>query len=156
MKVLFIHHGNILGGAPLSLLYLVRELERQPDVNLEVVCHAPQMRDFFAKNLTSPVNLWVNPRTHFGKILIGWVYFNSLLSYKLFFRDVFNLPVSIWKQFRLISQRQPDIVHLNSAVLFSSAIAAWLAGFPIVWHIREPLQGGVYRQNIIGKSSDCN
>ena len=151
MKILFIHHGNILGGAPLSLLYLARELERLPNIELEIVCHAPQTRDFFAKNLKSPVNLWGDPLMFFGKILIGWSYLNSSQSYKLFFSAMFHMPISIWKQFRLIRQRQPDIVHLNSAVLFSSAIAARLAGFPVVWHIREPLQGGLYRQYIIGK-----
>ena len=72
MKVLFIHHGVILGGAPLSLLYLARELERLPNIEVEIVCHSPVMQDFFSENLKSPVNSWVDPRTFRGKLLIGW------------------------------------------------------------------------------------
>jgi len=151
LKILFVNHGKILAGAPISLLYLTRELERQPDIELEIVCHAPKMRDFFAKTLNSPINLWVDPRTFFGKILIGWSNFTSFQTYKLFLSDVLHMPISIWRQFRLMRQRQPDIVHLNSAVLFSSAIAARIAGIPVVWHIREPLQGTDTQKRLVGQ-----
>jgi len=155
MKILFIHHGVILGGAPLSLLFLVRELERRPDLEIEVVCHSPAMRDFFAKNLKSQINLWADPRTYLGKLLIGWVGWSVLRNvsgaFKIFLVDLFGMPVSIWKQFQLLRQRKPDFVHLNSATLFSSAIAARLAGIPIVWHIREPLQGMDFQKRLMGR-----
>lgn len=141
MKILFINHGTILAGAPLSLLYLTRELEKRPEVDLEVVCHAPLMRDFFAGKLNSPVNLWVNPHTLLGKILIGWSSLKTRGATRQFIVDLLSFPVSIWRQMRLIQKRKPDLVHLNSATLFSSAIAARLAGIPVIWHIREPLQG---------------
>jgi glycosyltransferase involved in cell wall biosynthesis len=148
MKVLFIHHGTILGGAPLSLLYLVRELERQPDMELEIVCHAPQMRDFFAKNLKSPVNLWQDPLTYIGKYLIWDLPINSAFALKTFLRELFNIPKSILKQARAIKEKKPDIVHLNSSVLFTSAIAARLAGIPIIWHVRECLHDSFRQQRI--------
>lgn len=155
MKILFIHHGVILGGAPLSLLYLVRELECRPDLEIEVVCHSLAMRDFFAKNLKSRINLWVDPRTYLGKLLIGWVGWSVLRNvpgaFKIFLGDLLGMPISIWRQLWLLRQRKPDFVHLNSATLFSSAIAARLAGIPIVWHIREPLQGTEFQKRIIGR-----
>jgi len=150
MKVLLIHHGNILGGASLSLCYLTRKLEDQPNLEIEIVCHAPAMREFFAKNLKSQVNLWMDPCTFFGKILIGWSSFNSLRSYSLFFNDLIRMPKSILTQLRLIRKRSPDLVHLNSATMFSSAIAARLAGVPIIWHIREPLQGNRLIVKLVG------
>lgn len=37
----------------------------------------------------------------------------------------------------LIRKERPDVVHTNSAVVFSPAVAARLCGAPHVWHIRE-------------------
>ncbi len=155
MKVLFIHHGVILGGAPLSLLYLVRELERLPDMEVEIVCHSPRMCDYFSKNVKSRVNLWVDPHTYLGKLLIGWIGWSVLLqvpgAFGKFLSDLFSMPVSVWRQLRLLRKRKPRFVHLNSATLFSSAIAARLAGIPIIWHIREPLQGADLQKRVIGR-----
>jgi glycosyltransferase involved in cell wall biosynthesis len=113
------------------------------------------MRDFFAKNLKSRINLWVDPRTYLGKLLIGWVGWSVLRNvpgaFKIFLGDLLGMPISIWRQLWLLRQRKPDFVHLNSATLFSSAIAARLAGIPIVWHIREPLQGTEFQKRIIGR-----
>jgi len=148
MKILYVHHGTILGGAPLSLLYLAREMERQPGVELEIVCHSPAMRDFFSKNLQSPVSLWVNPLTYFGKYLIWDIRLDSLRALKLFLRDFFNIPKSILWQAWLLRRKKPDVVHLNSSVLFTSALAARLVGIPIVWHVRECLHTGFRQRRI--------
>lgn len=154
MKILYVHHGTILGGAPLSLLYLAREMERQPGVEMEIVCHAPQMQDFYSRNLKSPINLWVDPRIHLAKYLIGWigwaVLWHTPRSFKALLKDLWVFPLSIWRQFTRLRKRKPDLVHLNSATLFSSAIAARMAGIPIVWHIREPLQGPNLQKRLAG------
>jgi len=150
MKILFVHHGTILGGAPLSLLYLARELERQPDIELEVVCHSPEMRDFFKNNLTSSVDRWPNPFTFVGRYMIGYVALNSFQAWKTFLFDLFRVPKSIVKQVRFLKDKRPDIVHLNSSVLFTTAIAARLAGVPIVWHVRECLQGAFWQKTFSG------
>lgn len=154
MKVLFIHHGVILGGAPLSLLYLARELERLPNIEVEIVCHSPVMQDFFSENLKSPVNSWVDPRTFIGKLLIGWtglhVFKKGAGAYRLLFADLLKMPCSILMQFIRLRKRKPDLVHLNSATLFGSAIAAKMAGIPIIWHIREPLQGSEFQRRLVG------
>lgn len=150
MKILYLHHGTILGGAPLSLLYLVREIERQPNVQAELACHAPAMREFFARNLKSPVGVWADPLTFFGRYWIGYIPLDSALRRKLFFNEICRAPRSIWKQYRGIRRIKPDIVHLNSSVMFTSAIAARLAGATLVWHIREPVQGEIWKQRLSG------
>jgi len=148
MKILFIHHGVILGGAPLSLLYLARELERLPNMEIEIVCHSPQMRDFFAKNLKSPVNLWQDPLTYFGKYMIWDLRINSVFALKTLLHELFNIPKSILRQARAIKEKKPDIVHLNSSVLFTSAVAACMAGIPVVWHVRECLHDAFRQQRV--------
>lgn len=39
---------------------------------------------------------------------------------------------------RLVDRLRPDLVHLNSMPLSSSAAALTDSGFPFVWHVREP------------------
>jgi glycosyltransferase involved in cell wall biosynthesis len=150
VKVLYLHHGTILGGAPLSLLYLVREIERQPNVEVELACHSPTMQDFFSRNLKSPVRAWKDPLTFFGRYLIGYVPLDSVQRRKLFLNELRRVPRSIWWQYRGVREIKPDIVHLNSSVMFTSALAAYLAGIPIVWHVREPVQGEVWKQKVSG------
>lgn len=150
MKVLYLHHGTILGGAPLSLLYLVREIERQPNIQAELACHAPAMREFFTRNLKSPVRAWEDPLTFLGKYLIGYIPLDSALRRKMFLQELRQAPRSIWKQYRWIRRLKPDIVHLNSSVMFTSAFAAWLAGVNFVWHDREPVQGESWKRKLSG------
>lgn len=150
MKVLYLHHGTILGGAPLSLLYLVREIERRLDFEIELACHSPAMQEFFARNLKSPVKAWINPLTFFGRYLIGYVPLDSAERRKLFFDELRRVPRSIWQQYCDIRKVKPDLVHLNSSVMFTSALAARLAGATVVWHIREPVQGDKWKQKLSG------
>jgi len=150
VKVLYLHHGTILGGAPLSLLYLVREIERQPGIEIELACHSPTMQEFFARNLKSPVKVWPDPLTFIGRYLIGYVPLDSAERRKLFFDELRRAPRSIWRQYRGVRKMKPDIVHLNSSVMFTSAFAARLAGVTVVWHIREPVQGDRWKQKLSG------
>lgn len=150
MKILYLHHGTILGGAPLSLLYLVREIERHPGIEVELACHSSVMQEFFSRNLKSNIRKWDDPLTFMGRYFIGYVPLDSMLRLKLFWNDLRKSPRSVWRQYRAIRRIQPDIVHLNSSVMFTSAIAAYLAGVPIVWHVREPIQGERWKQSASG------
>jgi len=148
MKVLYLHHGIILGGAPLSLLFLAREIECQPGMQIELACHSDTMRKFFSHNLKSPVHEWPDPLTFIGRYLIGYVPLASVQARRLFFEELRRVPYSIWKQYRGIRKMKPDIVHLNSSVMFTSALAVRLARAALVWHVREPLQGARWKQKL--------
>lgn len=52
-------------------------------------------------------------------------------------RLFFSFIQSVIHLVLLILRLQPQIVHTNTATVLSSGIAAWLAGVPHVWHIRE-------------------
>lgn len=154
MKILFIHHGNVLGGAPLSLLYLTRELEKRSDVDLSIAAHSHEMQGFFSKNLKSEVIPWPTTNTHMMKFFIGWIpwkaMFTNFQTWRRFVSEFLKFPVSVLKQLGTLKKMKVNLVHLNSATLLSSAIAAYLAGLPMVWHIREPLQGINVQQRIMG------
>jgi glycosyltransferase involved in cell wall biosynthesis len=150
MKILYLHHGTVLGGAPLSLLYLVREVERQPNLKVTLACHSSEMQQFFSRNLQSAVQDWTNPCTFFGRYFIGYVPLDTSERRRLFFRELLRVPRSIFQQYRRIRKLRPDIVHINSSVMFTSAVAARLAGAKLVWHVREPVQGEPWKQKLSG------
>ena len=137
IRVLYIHHGGALGGAPLSLLYLLQRLDRkryEPVVlflrdgpvvelfrreGLQTVV-AQGLDDFSHTTLEwyGGADLWRLP----GKVLRFWP---SLIRTRRYLRDL-----------------RPDLVHLNSSTLAGPARAAFREGLPLVWHIREPIADG--------------
>ena len=48
-----------------------------------------------------------------------------------------GFPLSVFRFFNLICRERIALVHTNTAVMPSPALAAWLAGVPHVWHVRE-------------------
>jgi len=52
----------------------------------------------------------------------------------------FTFLASLWFLRRLIVREQIALVHTNTGVMPSPALAAWLAGVPHVWHIRDWFQ----------------
>lgn len=48
-----------------------------------------------------------------------------------------GFPFSVLRFFNLIRRERIALVHTNTAVMPSPALAAWLAGVPHVWHMRE-------------------
>ncbi len=51
-----------------------------------------------------------------------------------------NLPLTIFAMWRLVRRERIDLVHTNAGVVLSAGPAAWLAGVPSVWHIRDWFQ----------------
>ena len=51
-----------------------------------------------------------------------------------------NLPRSTFALWRILKKHRIDLVHTNTGVILSSGPAAWLAGVPNVWHIRDWFQ----------------
>jgi glycosyltransferase involved in cell wall biosynthesis len=53
------------------------------------------------------------------------------------FRLLGGIPVSVVQLLWRIHRLHPDIIHTNTSVVLSSAIAAKIAGIPHIWHVRE-------------------
>lgn len=137
-KILFIHHGKGLGGAPLSLLYLVQQLPRLLYQPLVAFLHDSAALTLFKKNnipTTGP---------------LGWYDFPHTKVWWLRWYHVHHLCKAIWHTIvtlfviapRLYRRERPTLVHLNTSSLIAWAIAAWVMRIPVVWHIREPLADG--------------
>src|ERR671935_2488150 len=133
--VLLVHHRSELGGAPASLSYLIRELDKlefEPHVYCPPGASAELFRASGARVHTGPVagftHIWAS--TYRGR---RWL---------LFGRELALLPSHVLRFRRTLRRNRFELVHLNDSPLIP---AAWLArheGLPVVWHIRSALPDG--------------
>lgn len=141
--ILFVHHGTVPGGAPTSLRNLVREMRKQsPSFRLTVACVYARMMPFFEGMEGVEVVEYVDSAILTGKKMIGYSPLLHVKSMPATVMQLLRLPWSIRKEAEWLSAHQPDIVHLNSSVLWSTAVAAKRVGIPVVWHVRETLKKG--------------
>lgn len=141
IPILFVHHRSELGGAPESLSYLIRELDRErfePHVYCPPGPAADLFRDAGATVHTGAVagftHIWAS--TYRGR---RWL---------LFARELFRLPAHARQFRRTLREHRFALVHFNDSPLIP---AAWLARrerLPVVWHLRSALpEGGKDRRS---------
>jgi glycosyltransferase involved in cell wall biosynthesis len=144
-KILFVHHGSVIGGAPVSLYNLMQGLKAQhPGIAMKVLCANQSMVPFFREIKGVEVGKIYNPCLILGRTLIGYSKLTSVKTWALILKELLILPYSIFCQLRSLKTAKPDIVHLNSSILFTTAVAAKLLRLPLVWHVREVVLGGNY------------
>lgn len=138
-KILYIHHGSGIGGAPLSLLYLIEKLDRnifEPKVLF--LTDSEIVNLFKSKNIDVRViqlknYLFLHMEPAWYRIYNPW----------RFFRDFFNQLFLIKKiSLQILEEEKPDLLHLNSLFLITWAIAAKKLNIPTILHVREPLAKG--------------
>jgi glycosyltransferase involved in cell wall biosynthesis len=125
-RVLLVHNGADLYGASRSLLRLAQRLDRS---RFTPVVLLPEDGPLKARLEEHRVRVLVDRRLS----IITRPAFRSwrLLGFLLRF------PRSVGSLRRLIRDERIDLVHTNTGVVVSPALAARLAGVPHVWHIRE-------------------
>lgn len=139
IKVLYIHHGGGIGGAPLSLLYLIQQLDRTRYEPIVVTLKDGPVVSLYREN-----NIDTRPVSgikEFSHTALEWYGGNDL--WRLPGRLISIRP-SIRGTEQIVREIEPDIVHLNSSTLTPSAIGAARTGVPIIWHIREPVVKGYF------------
>ena len=136
-RVLYIHHAADISGATLSLLFLLRRLDRRRYEPI-VAClyEGPAAQAFREEGIETLVEGRID---HFDHTAGAWF---SLRRPDVLLRKILHFPRSVRHTERLVCALGPDLVHLNSTVLPASALGAHRAGVPVVWHIREPLHPG--------------
>lgn len=129
MRILFIHHSPVFGGASKSLSLLIKELTKRGN-SVHVVCPGGKPRSVFEKagasssivaGVSSFDNSYGVPTRGLRWLVVGY---NVLkIASERGLRDVI-------KNFR------PDVVHVNDRGLIHSAFIAWKVGVPVVMHAR--------------------
>ncbi|HUP32855.1 MAG TPA: glycosyltransferase family 4 protein [Gaiellaceae bacterium] len=134
IPILYVHHRPELGGAPQSLSYLLRHLDREAFAPY-VFCPPGPAAELFRRAGAVPLTGAVSNFTHI------WASTYRGRRWLLFLRELARLPRHL-ADFRRALRAQPfELVHLNDAPAIVAALIARRAGVPIVWHLRSALPG---------------
>jgi glycosyltransferase involved in cell wall biosynthesis len=127
-RILYLHHNADTYGASRSLLRLLARLPRDRFQALVLLAEDGPLRGKLealnVEVILGPVSVITRPVFHSWRIV-------PFLA---------RLPFSVLHIWRLIRTRRIDLVHTNTGVILSSALAAKLARVPHVWHIRDWFQ----------------
>jgi glycosyltransferase involved in cell wall biosynthesis len=136
IRVLFIQHASTTSGAVVSLGVLLRNLDLERYEPILACTHpTPPVRVYY-EQLGFPV-VSASGIREFPHTTGGWVRLWNPRELLRLTALVAGFRSSVRAADRLLSEQSPDIVHLNSLVLVSAAIAAHRRGVPLVWHVRE-------------------
>ena len=136
-RILYVHHGKGIGGAPLSLLYLIRKLDRERFAPTVLCLHESEAAELFRGD---GIEMIVDERMHdFSHTNVLWYPWWQWPKTVL---RLAQFPGTYIRARRFLASRRFDLVHLNTSPLTAFGLAARREGIPVVWHIREPLQRG--------------
>lgn len=140
VTVLYVYHGHGLGGAPLSMLYLIQQLDRTRYHPVVVCLHNSNVVPYFRQQ---GIETHVCPRlSDFQHTTAGWYPLYSPLGWWNLGQALVRFLPSAWRTKALLREHEADLVHLNSLTLAPVALGAKLAGVPVVWHVREAVVHG--------------
>ena len=146
-RILYIHHGKGLGGAPLSLLYLIEGLDKTKYEPIVLFLHHSDAFDLYKSkgiHVEGPVNLY-----DFSHTKIYWYRWYHI---HLFLRALSHtIKTSFFAADHWLDKIKPDIIHLNTSSLGVWAKVAHKKNIPVVCHVREPLAAGYFglRKSIV-------
>jgi glycosyltransferase involved in cell wall biosynthesis len=123
LRILYVHNSADIYGASRSLVRLLSTLDRRR-FEPSVVLPADGPLKSRIENLQ--VKVFVDSSLAIIDRYTPWL--------RLF---CYRFPISVWLLYRLIREEQIDLVHTNTAIIFSPGLAAMFAGVPHVWHVRE-------------------
>lgn len=148
-KILFIHHLSVIGGATKSLLSLVKATKTNGfDVSVLFYGEKGNAYDWFTSQDIDCHN-FNNGKVfqHANGAYIPLIQKRPYRVFTIFFKAI----NSIRETKSVISSYSPDLVYLNTSLLFPAAIAAKQLNIKIIWHLREQIHNGLFgiRKKII-------
>lgn len=138
IKVLYIHHGSGIGGAPISLLNLIKTLDRSK-YHIKVLFFTSDEMVKIYRQSNFDVEILDIKQNYFGHHSKGK---NSFLKH------LFSTPNWLYVAYNIAprylkNKKSFHIIHLNSDVLSSWAFAAKRLNFKVVCHNRDPIATGL-------------
>ena len=129
IKVLFISHSAKLYGAEKSLLLLLKEIDKNRFDPIVAIPGEGSLKEEVRQ---------LNIRTH--RIQCPhWV--GDKTGIVRFLNNAFREIITSFKLYGFIKREGIDLIYTNTMVNLSGALAAFIAGKPHIWHIREILSG---------------
>ena len=136
-RVLYIQHAGCLGGSATSLRYLAEGMQAAGvDCTIALARPCQELFDWYAaagiETIAAPEICCWDHSTVAPRHLTNPRHLLDLASVARRWRSSQRATL------QLVDRIGPDLVHLNSMPLSSSASALTEAGVPFVWHVREP------------------
>ena len=128
-RILYVHNSADIYGASRSLVRLLRTLDRR---RFDPVVLLPADGPLAAQLRQLPVPVLIFPQL---SVITREVFRSWRLPFFLL-----NLPLSVLRLWLILRREKIALVHTNTGVILSPGPAAWLAGLPHVWHIRDWFQ----------------
>jgi glycosyltransferase involved in cell wall biosynthesis len=139
-RILYIHASAGLGGAPLSLLYLIEQLDRRLHEPEVLFIGVPREEVDLFRHRGIPVYFRSDITTYpHGRG--AFLSLRSLRPWEVVTRAAQALPSALRVR-AFLRDHAVDLVHLNSSILLPAGLGAAWAGLPVIWHIRESLNPG--------------
>jgi len=136
-RILFVHHGKGIGGAPLTLRAIIRALDRSKFSPCVLCLFESEAAELFRNDgIETRIAKHIYHLAHTTGI---WY---PLYLFPIFLFRLLLFPVSVWNAHRFLKENHFDIVHLNSSSLLAVAVAAKLHRIPVLTHILEHLHPG--------------
>ncbi len=135
--IVFFHHGATLGGAPFSMLDIIKAADRSLyQIKVVLPQHGP-LCDFLSDNKIDYevwpflVFYYCAPNKTFS--LANPFLLNLSRLFKIIINGLINL---LWMPIFLMRVR-PDLVVINTSTPLLCGLLTRLAGIKLVWHVRE-------------------
>lgn len=125
-RILYINNSADLYGASRALLRVLAPLRER---GFEPVVVVPERGPLQTRIEELGMQVIVDP----GLSIVDRASLKSARAVGFFL----GFPLSVLRFFNLLRRERIALVHTNTAVMPSPALAAWLAGVPHVWHMRE-------------------
>ncbi len=143
-KLLFIQHATEFGGSAMSLLYTLRGIQKENNNYHIIVALAKWtqgLADFYSNHGFEVVKPnFIDTYEHTQGVSYNIINPIGLLKE---IKQHIKIKKSRKNTRLLIESVKPDLVHLNSVVLYPSALELYSMGVPFVWHVREPSVDGL-------------
>ncbi len=144
IKVLYIHHGHGIGGASVSLIDLIKNLDGNVVEPVFLLIHHKKNKELSKILSEHGEVIFSSGIKEYSHTTGEWYNFHTPKSIiKFFINSIFFIP-SILFTYLYIKKIKPDIIHLNSFSLIPSLIGAKLARIPVIIHIREHIADGYF------------
>ena len=145
INVLFVAHDAQLYGAQLSLLDILKNLDR---TRFSPIVVAPlsgpfteQVRNLEIPVITGCVGRWVLPRKSVpvpAMLRRPWLLARTPILCAHF---LIGFPLRLYRLITLLKRNSIHVVYTNTVTVIDGAIAARLSSRAHIWHLREQIQG---------------
>lgn len=140
-KILFIHHGEGIGGALISLVNLINNLDKgKYDIKVGLLTGGEAERVLLRNNIKYEVI--GGTRNYFAHNKTPKIHWRYIYRYVKIYKHWRNTSENIAPKF--LEKHKPDVVHLNSHVLTDWAYSASKMNIKVILHNREAISHGYF------------